>query len=157
MDSGSLMEMVLVDGFNLGNAIRSAFSQSTYRAESWLDQKSRSSSSLSNFGIFSFTVYPSLGPIHIASRDQSNPTSSDGKHRKQHAPRVGVAQGVEAGLVLGVLSIISNHERQIEKDLLTLRASDLVLRAILLGIPRIPIETGTCRQLLTIHSHPALL
>lgn len=42
IDCGSLREMVLVDGFRLGNFTLSAFSQPIYSVESWLAQKSHS-------------------------------------------------------------------------------------------------------------------
>jgi hypothetical protein len=42
IDSGSLMEIVLVDGFKLGNDNGFAFPQSRYSVESWFDQNSPS-------------------------------------------------------------------------------------------------------------------
>jgi len=52
MNSGSRNEMVFIDGFNLENVTDSAFPQSMNSVESDSAQKSRSSSSFLNLGIF---------------------------------------------------------------------------------------------------------
>ena len=52
MDSGRRREIVFTEGFRLASVSLRAFFQSTYSVESWVLQKSLSSSSLLNRGIF---------------------------------------------------------------------------------------------------------
>ena len=59
--------MVLLEGFRFEKRVYFDFPQSTYSVESWVAQKSRSSFSDTNFGIFLsfFTVHLSLFSIHF--------------------------------------------------------------------------------------------
>src|SRR5690554_5102699 len=76
-DSGSLREMVLVEGFRFGNCARLACFQSTYSVESWLSQKARSSLSFLNSGIFlALLINLPLLTVHITGGNHSDQTSS---------------------------------------------------------------------------------
>jgi hypothetical protein len=54
--------MVFSEGFKSGSTTRFAFFQSRYSVESWLAQKSLSSSSLLNSGIFLL-----MGDVHLTA------------------------------------------------------------------------------------------
>lgn len=70
-----------VENLRFGNTQRSAFDQSTYSVESTRSQKSRSSSSFLNLGIFfNFFIFDHLLSMHLSGGDNSDFAASHSKN-----------------------------------------------------------------------------
>ncbi len=68
-DDGRRIDIEFVDALRFGNTAVSELDQSMYSVESWLSQKSLSSSSFSNLGIFfKFFIGLLFFLIHISNR-----------------------------------------------------------------------------------------
>jgi hypothetical protein len=141
-DSGSRIEIVRLDGFKLENSVSFAFDQSMYSVESWVAQKSRSSSSFRNFGIFLnfFMIGLPLLPVHIASRDHPD-SRSPGRKYDEHQPRViCLTERTMPGLLFGVFEIRVDEQWEIEEYLLAFPPRDSVFRPTLIPVPLIPLK-----------------
>src|SRR5574337_1196793 len=136
--------MVWVEGLRLGSTARRAWLQSTYSVLSWVSQYSRSSASLAKAGTgLSFLLIDgSLLAVHVPGGNDPDhgPAFPQGEGEVQPAPGVGLAQGVNSGLVLAVLHVFHQQQGLIEEHLFGLGLGHAVLVSALAGVAGIPLE-----------------
>jgi hypothetical protein len=87
-------------------------------------------------------VYPSLPPTHGTGRDHTDKIITDGKHNEEEQACVRLPQCIIPPPELGALLSFDDHQRAVEKHLLSFTLGHLVLNPILLCVPLIPLESS---------------
>jgi hypothetical protein len=87
-------------------------------------------------------VHPSLPPTHRTGRDHTDEIITDGKHNEEKPACIRLPQRIIPSRELGALLSFDDHQRAVEKYLLSFPLGHLVLNPILLCIPLIPLESS---------------
>jgi len=87
-------------------------------------------------------VHPSLPPTHGTGRDHTDELITDGKHNEEEPACVRLTQRIIPSRELGALLPFDDHQRAVEKHLLSFALGHFVLNPILLCIPLIPLESS---------------
>jgi hypothetical protein len=142
-DSGSLMEMVLLEGFKFGKDAALAFDQSRYSVESVFAQNSPAVSSESRSGtcLSLFKIDLPLFFIHVTGGHDPNSISPSRKDKKQQPPSICGAERIMSRFVLGVFLVWQYIQGMVEKHLFAFPPSHPVTKPIFIPVGIVPIET----------------
>jgi hypothetical protein len=93
-------------------------------------------------------VHPSLSPTHRTGRDHPDEIITDGTHNEEKPACIRLPQRIIPSRELGALLSLDDHQRAVEKYLLSFPLGHVVLNPILLCIPLIPLESSALCKVL---------
>jgi hypothetical protein len=97
-------------------------------------------------------VRPSLPPTHGTGRDHTDEIITDGQHNEEEPAYVRLTQRIIPSRALGALLSFDDHQRTVEKHLLSFTLGHSVLNPILLCITLIPLEPSALCKVI-YHDH----